>query len=374
VRRRAIDLWSAWWRSLLLGAIVELICLSGTVAAPTHRGRHADLVGAALIAIAAAAPVFARRRPAWALAAALLGTGSYLALGYATDTSFFIGLLVTAYRSAGASARGRGAIFMVATLAVFGVAALVARAGLNEWAWVVAVVVAAQVAGQVAAELGARSARQAAEVREEEARRRLAEERLRIARELHDVVSHTMAVINVQAGVAAHVIDQHPEQARQALQTIKSTSQSAMRDLRAILGLLRDDGDAEPLAPAPGLEAVPELVDGIRRAGVAVEVDLPEAEVAPGAAVTAYRVIQEALTNVVRHAPGARARVSVRPDGAALRIEIENDGVPTAPGTNGTGQGLAGMRERVRAAGGTLDARPRPEGGFVVRAVLPMGG
>jgi signal transduction histidine kinase len=344
----------------------------------THRGRHGDTLAAVLILSAAAMVVFARRWPVPAVAVSLAGTGAYFALGYATDTSFFIGLAVTAYRSASAGGRGRSALFAVATAAVFVGSSFAGHTfNANDGVWVSVIVVAALLVGQVVAELGARAERQAAKAHEEEASRRLAEERLRIARELHDVVSHSMAVINVQAGVAAHVIDEHPEQAKQALLTIKSTSQTAMRDLRAILGLMRESGEPEPLVPAPGLNEIDALVERVRGSGVHVELDVdrPADAVTPGAALTAYRIVQEALTNVVRHAPGASAQVRVRLTPEAIVVDVENDGEGRqAPEQAGAGHGLAGMRERVRAAGGSFDAGPKAQGGFSVHATLPVSG
>jgi signal transduction histidine kinase len=188
-------------------------------------------------------------------------------------------------------------------------------------------------------------------------------------------VSHSIATINVQASVALHVIDERPEQARDALATIKAASRDALRDLRGILGLLRDADEAEPRAPAGSLAQLPELVDRIRRTGVDVSLRRDEdgAPLPAPVDLAAYRVVQEALTNVVRHAPGAVARVGVRRAGVELLVEVEDDGgAPVVEGRQGAGHGLLGMRERVHAVGGTLDAGPRAERGFAVRARLPL--
>ena len=200
--------------------------------------------------------------------------------------------------------------------------------------------------------------------REEEARRRVDEERLRIARDLHDMVAHSLVAINVQAGVAAHVQDPDPETNRQTFRHIKQVSGEALADLRTTLGVLRA-GDAEaPVAPTPGLEQVADLVGALGTSGVEVALDLDEDTRTVGgtAGAAAYRIVQEALTNVMRHAGPTRARVSVRREGATLRLEVENDAPATGrPPSPGSGHGLQGMRERAVAAGGTLHAGPTAE-------------
>ncbi|QIK67276.1 sensor histidine kinase [Nocardioides sp. HDW12B] len=215
--------------------------------------------------------------------------------------------------------------------------------------------------------------------REEEAKRRVDEERLRIARDLHDMVAHSLVAINVQAGVAAHVQDPDPETNRQTFRHIKQVSGEALADLRTTLGVLRA-GDAEaPVAPTPGLDQLPDLVAVLATSGVTVDLDVDPALTAGSRAgastvgAATYRIVQEALTNVMRHAGSVGARVTVRRDGARLRVEVENDA--PAPGrqpTPGSGHGVQGMRERAAAAGGTLDAGPTPEGGWRVRASLPL--
>ena len=212
--------------------------------------------------------------------------------------------------------------------------------------------------------------------REEEARRRVAEERLRIAQDLHDSVAHSMAIINVQAGVAAHVIDRHPDRAHDALVVIQQASAEVLDELAALLGLLRPrDGEAAALAPTPGPKQLGPLVESSRRSGleVALRVESDLGDVAQPLGVALYRIVQESLTNVVRHAGhGARATVTVARDSAGrLSLEVADDGAGANGASPGTGVGLAGMRERAQATGGALEAGPRPEGGFVVRAVWP---
>src|SRR5262249_80932 len=177
------------------------------------------------------------------------------------------------------------------------------------------IVLAALIVGQAIAESRARADARAREAQEAEAQRRLAEERLRIARELHDVVSPSLSMINVQAGVAVHVMDDRPDEARAALVAIKSVSRDALRDLRSILGLLRQTDDAEPRGPAAGLDQVPALADNVRRTGVRVTLDLARANggpLPPGIDLTAYPGIQEGPTNVVRHPPAAAATATPR--------------------------------------------------------------
>ncbi|MGD6747250.1 sensor histidine kinase [Streptomyces sp. BH106] len=212
--------------------------------------------------------------------------------------------------------------------------------------------------------------------REKAARRRADEERLRIARELHDVLAHSISVINVQAGVGLALLDTDPEQARTALTTIKSASKEALGEVRQVLDTLRAPGDA-PRAPAPGLDRLPELVDQAAGAGLTVDVTtegtptVPPA-LSPGADLAAFRIVQEALTNVVRHSGSRHARVQLSYGNDALTLTVDDDGPSTHADAGGSGNGLAGMRERAAALGGTIEAGPRADGGFRVVARLPL--
>ncbi|KPI08304.1 integral membrane sensor signal transduction histidine kinase [Actinobacteria bacterium OK074] len=211
--------------------------------------------------------------------------------------------------------------------------------------------------------------------RAQAARRRADEERLRIARELHDVLAHSISVINVQAGVGLALLDSDPEQARTALTTIKAASKEALGEVRQVLDTLRAPGTA-PRAPAPGLDRLPELVAQAATAGLTVEVTGAPPRLAPGADLAAFRILQEALTNVVRHSGSRHARVLIEGgdgDGGVLRLRVDDDGPATGTDAGGSGNGLAGMRERAAALGGTIEAGPRPDGGFRVDAVLPLG-
>ena len=216
--------------------------------------------------------------------------------------------------------------------------------------------------------------------REDEIRRRVTEERLRIARELHDVVSHSISTINVQAGVAAHVIDERPETAKSALLTIKETSRDTLRELRGILNVLRQFDDVESRQPAPGLAQLDLLVDTAARAGVPTTASIEgTARPLPAAVdLAAYRIIQESLTNVIRHAGRASARVTVayQPDRVVIEVSDNGRGAAMQSDSNGwqEGHGVAGMRERAVAVDGELDAGPQPGRGFRVRASLPTNG
>jgi signal transduction histidine kinase len=225
-------------------------------------------------------------------------------------------------------------------------------------------------AGRMVRERRADAARTAAEL----AGRAAAEERLRIARELHDVIAHSMSLIAVKAGTANHVMAVRPDEAQDALRIIESTSRTALAEMRQLLGVLRCDVNGADLAPAPGLAGLPALVERAEQAGVPVELDVRDADRLPeGVALTVYRIVQEALTNVVRHAAPARCRVSVVAGRGQVHVEVTDDGPGTRvlPADRRAGHGLIGMRERVLMYGGSFHAGPRPEGGFGLSARLP---
>lgn len=213
---------------------------------------------------------------------------------------------------------------------------------------------------------------------EREASRGAAAERLRIARDVHDVVSHSLATISVQAGVALHVLEQQPDKAVEVLTAIKSTSKDALSELREILGVLRDAGELQSGPGAPGVGRLCALVDSTTAAGVRTELRLVGRRRPLPAAVdlTAFRIVQEALTNVLRHAGPATAVVTIAFEREALIIEVEDDGRghTTETSTLGCGSGIAGMRQRASDVGGEVEASPRQDGGFRVRARLPVLG
>ena len=219
--------------------------------------------------------------------------------------------------------------------------------------------------------------------REEYERRAVMDERLRIARELHDVVAHSMSVIAVQAGTGHHLLKSDPAQAERALAVVEETSRTALVEMRRMLGVLRDADDAPgddatgPRTPAVGLGALSDLVARVRNAGLAVELTTTGSfdDLSPGVDLSAYRIVQEALTNVIKHG-GEMALVSVCRDDSGLVLDISDQGdragVKVASSGTHVGQGLIGMRERVVVLGGTFSAGPSAVGGYRVHAVLPM--
>jgi signal transduction histidine kinase len=218
--------------------------------------------------------------------------------------------------------------------------------------------------------------------RAEETRRQAGEERMRMARELHDLVAHNISVINVQANTALHLMDRQPERARMALSTINEVSKQALVELRSVLGVLRQVDEGLPRAPAPSLERIGELIDRAGDSGLTVRLDVAGTPTALPANVdlAAYRIVQEALTNCAKHADGSRATVRVTFAVGEVALQVSDDGPAQQLGPQATeptrvsgGNGLAGMRERAHAVGGTLLAGRRPEGGFQVRAWLPFG-
>ena len=215
--------------------------------------------------------------------------------------------------------------------------------------------------------------------REELARRAVVEERLRLARELHDVVAHAMSVIAVQSGVGAHVAASRPEEVGKALAAIEATSRAALTELRRLLGVLRQDSEPQAsLTPVPGLANLDSLLTEVGKAGLAVRVRVKGTplQLPAGVDLSAYRIVQEALTNVVKHAGPAHAQVTIGYRDQDVTVEIVDDGrgavPPASDGRVGTGHGLTGMRERVAAFNGELEVGPRPGGGFRVAARLPL--
>ena len=228
------------------------------------------------------------------------------------------------------------------------------------------------------AELEERTA-QLDQAREELARRAVIQERLRLARELHDVVAHAMSVIAVQSGVGAHVADTQPQEAAKALAAIEATSRAALTELRRLLGVLRQNSEPQgDLAPVPGLADLDSLLAEVAKAGLAVRLRVEGAptQLPAGVDLSAYRIVQEALTNVVKHAGPARAQVRIRYGDQDVTVAVTDNGrgvmALAGDGRVGTGHGLIGMRERVAAFGGDLEVGPCPGGGFRVAARLPL--
>jgi signal transduction histidine kinase len=254
---------------------------------------------------------------------------------------------------------------------------LVANIALFSAGWLAGQVVRAR---SIASTARLAEAEERAENQRQQAARSVAEERLRLAQELHDVVAHSMSVIAVQAGMGAHVIDQRPADAKAALEAISETSRTTLQEMRRLLGVLRDEDGARATAPAPGMADLPRLVADVRRTGLPVELTVEgEATDVPDAVeLSVYRLVQEGLTNVIKHAGPARAAVTVRCAPGEVEVEVLDDGRGAAAidGHDGDvdgGHGLVGMRERVALWGGTLQAGPKSGGGYRVRATLPYG-
>lgn len=341
---------------------------------------------AVLTAFVICAPIAVRRRwPLGALTVSVIGIFLHILANW-SEGSLPAAVLILTY-SVGAHRRLPVAVAGVAmTATVIVVLALVDSPGLDvvgtlgvlanfAAAWAIGVALRNR---RLATDARVSEANERAEAARESSARALAEERLRIAQELHDVVAHSMSVIAVQAGAGMHVLDEHPDQARAALEAISATSRGTLAEMRRLLGVLRDSGGARATAPAPGLDDLPELIDEVRAAGVpaALHVDGVPEVVPAGVGLSAYRVVQEALTNVIKHAgQPTRVDVTVRHGPGALTVEIVDDGRGLAARSNGDGgHGLVGMRERVEVWGGELSVGPARGGGYRVAAVLPYEG
>jgi signal transduction histidine kinase len=346
----------------------------------------------AAVAAAAAAALFARRRRPRAALAATVACGTlYAALGYNMNPVLLGPVVLALYtvavstdrRTAWTSAAVSAAVLMGADMAL-GPGSWLAPQKLTMLAWTGLAAAVGDALRSRRAYITAITDRavRAERTREEEARRRVAEDRIRIARELHDVVAHHIALINAQAGVAVHLADQIPEPVRTALEHIRDTSHEALQELKATVGLLRQSDDpAAPLEPAPGVDQLPELLSSFARAGLEVKLErIGEVRALPPAVdLTAYRIVQESLTNVSKHAGVPTARVHLYFSQEQLSIRVEDDGrsAPLRPygepgGPHGTGHGLTGMTERAAVVGGTLTAGRDPWGGFRVAADLPL--
>jgi signal transduction histidine kinase len=218
--------------------------------------------------------------------------------------------------------------------------------------------------------------RQLDQERELNARRAVLEERVRIARELHDVVAHHVSVMGVQAGVARRLFERDPAEAVQAITSVEVASRQAIAELQQLVGVLRRQDDGDDLAPQPSLQGLGELVEHMGRAGLPVELTITgqQGPLPAGVELSAYRIIQEALTNTLKHAGPAQAGVTVRYGNGSVELEVVDDGRGPQPARPGTGKGLVGMQERVRLYGGRLEAGARRGGGFRVHAVLRSGG
>lgn len=378
---RGVAAWLPWWaRDALIAGFVGTLVAAGiaTTTQPPEDHVAADAVAYAL-GVGAAVPLLVRRRwPAVVLLVVAALHVAYHMRGYPDGPpylAFVVALFTVAHMGRLRLAVAVGAVvgggsvlqrwlgegeplfglLMVVDVAFLTVTVLLGDTLHSRRAW--------------AAEVRDREA-QAAVERERAARRRMEEERLRIARELHDVLAHTVAVISVHAGVATDTFDDEPEVARGALGTIRSASQEAIDEVEATVSLLRGS-EGTPRTPTPGLAQLDELIEKARGSGLRVpfSIERPAVPVSRSVELTAYRVVQESLTNVVRHAGATTASVTVTVADEALSVAVTDDGC----GDNGwkAGHGINGMRERVSALGGWFEATSEP-GGFTVRVWLPL--
>ncbi|SIM85611.1 sensor histidine kinase [Micromonospora cremea] len=361
---------SDWAIALGVAAVLLVAGRSGD-----HPAAGIDLLGYALLAAGGLALSARRRASVPVLAVTGLCAVGYQAVGFDVPAVAFLFAVYAAVRAGHRVVTVVVAVLMLAALPLAALAlpqdmsvgeALARARGALELAWLVAAGAAGEALRQAE-----RRADEAERTREETARRRADEERLHIARELHDSLTHQISIIKVQAEVAVHLARKRGEQVPEALLAIREAGREANRELRATLETLRDD-DA---TPSHGLDHLPELVERARLTGLDATLTIEGQRHDVPAAVdrTAYRIVQESLTNIARHAAAATAsvRVDYRPD--ALAIRVDDDGRATPDVAPIPGVGLLGMRERVTALGGRLRAEPRNEGGFSVLAELPMG-
>jgi signal transduction histidine kinase len=375
--------WAASLPDVALGVGLAVFGVIGTFAA-SQQGqplrRPFDAGAAALVIVAALALTWRRRHPVVVLAVVFGVTLGYFVIGYPDGPIWFP--LIIAYFTA--VFRGHRAVAAIVGIAGFLVVpwldfllrdgrapsgiALLALA-----AWLIVLFGAAEFART----RGERRA-EAVRMREEAALRRAGEERLRIARELHDALGHHLSLINVQSSVALHLNEQLPDQARTSLAAIKDASKDALTELRSVLDILRQEGDTAPRFPGSTLARIEDLASQARAAGIDVRTETRgQVRPAPYAVeAAAFRIVQEALTNVTRHAGQATATVRLAYGERDLTVEVEDDGRGATPGGSaaGSGKGIVGMRERVGALRGELETGPRPEGGFRVFARLPLDG
>ncbi len=379
--------WTDWWQAshwradVALALTVGAIEIVGTLLAGQNQPDHQalDAVALALLAAGAVALVFRRQYPGWVLIFTTGVTLLYVLLDYPKGLNFLA--MIMAFFTA--VMQGRRLIAWAVLAAQFvlfpwlpyflGNEPAPTSAGmfvLAGWLLVLATV----------AEITHSRQQRIVRTHEEEARRRASEERLRIARELHDVLGHNISLISVQAGVALHLMDKQPEQARVALSVIKNASKDALRELRSVLDVLRQVNEEPPRSPSPGLASLRDLVSRASEAGLQVHTEVSgDLKGLPASVdLAAFRIVQEALTNVMRHSGQTTSSVHVTCNEQELMLQIDNDaGKAGKEGSRdgiGLGQGILGMQERATALGGVVEAGPRPDGGFRVFARLPLDG
>jgi len=365
-------------------ALLALLALPTLTGGHGPRGEQGDDVATTVLLVLAAVPLVVRRRyplPVWALTLllgvlAVLTSDGHLLLPLPTFLALYTVGRLAPLRTTVLTAAVTGVAFVAATVVVqgawsdergdFPALTTLALSG-------AAAAVGVAVRNQHAALAAARARAQQAELtREEEAQRRVTDERVRIARELHDVVAHHISVVNVQAGVARHLMDSHPDQARMALGAVRDASKTVLSEMSAVVGLLRTPEEHAPTAPAPGLERLGALAESARLAGLALTwtVTGEPYELPPIHDLTAYRVVQESLTNAAKYGAGA-AELVIDYGADAVHVDVRNPVAATRPAATGDGHGLIGMRERVEAVRGRLVTGPAADGTFAVHAEIP---
>lgn len=377
----------AWWREGAVCAVAFVLCLLGGVV-QVDDTLTAPPVAAYLVAVVSCGVLpFRHRAPLVAIAITTVSGVLVAPLGLLLSPLIVAPAVITAYSyslTARTERRAAGAVLLVSVVLLVASTPLFGGVSWQDASRMGSVAAFPLVAGVLGHSVRNRRAylaaveeraRRAEESRDSEARRRVAEERVRIARELHDLVAHQITLANAQATVAAHLFDIRPEQTRKSLGELVETTGHALDELRSTVGLLRQSGDtAGPAEPAPGLSGLPTLLDSFRRAGLEVSVrqDGTARPLSPGVDLTAYRIVQEALTNVTKHAGTGSARVRLVWEHERVILTIADEGGGVSAPERPPGYGLIGMRERATAVGGQLSASGRPEGGFLVRAELPL--
>lgn len=343
-----------------------------------------DLLGYALLAVGPALLLARRYRPYPVLLGTLAATVAYVLLGYGWGPIFVSLIVAFLYAGTTRSRWHTYPLLPVGYLAmVWPVPALISRNPPNVWAatgiaaWLVVLVAITEGIRQRRAVVEARRRQAEAARHDEEAQRlrRASEERLAIARELHDVLGHSLSLINVQSSVALELFDRKPEQAATALAAIRDASRDALGEVHTLLRSIRGDNESAPTAPVPSIADLDAVVHHTRAAGVDVTTSVTGTvrRLPSVVDVAAARIVRESLTNIARHAPGARATVTITYATDSLGVRIDDDGpAVSAPTVAGGGSGIAGMVERAEALGGQLTAAPKPGGGFRVQATLPL--
>lgn len=373
-RSFALPGWVPRRTELVVPAVVGVLQYAASLGAehhPHHSHLHLHTAGWVLLAVGPLALTMRRRHPVatmWVAFAATMGSFesrfAYLSLIVA-----LLHAAMRGHRAATWSAIAAGYAWMWLGPALFGNSLPTLTSAILLASWLLVLGIAGE-----ALRIRQERVAERAVVRRLDASQRVSEARLRVARDLHDVVGHNISLINVRAGVGLDLIDSNPAEARAALEAIKKVSKEALDELRTMLATLREQDEPAPRAPTPGLARLDDLVETTRAAGVGVTVTTEGAAVPLNATtdVAAYRIIQESLTNVARHAGGSGARVRLSYEAELLRVEVVDDGPGAGRDATSRGTGITGMTERAAAVGGELHAGSRPAGGFAVAATLPI--